>query len=581
MCGIAGAVGFTDASRITREMLAAIAHRGPDGKGFIDSDDRSLGMCRLRIRGDASLQVPIWNETAGGWVAYNGEVYGARETEGTRIPAPSDSAGEVDLIYSAANGGAALDGMYATALISSHADTIELRRDAFGIKPLFWRRLPTGNLFASELTPLKLVTDHPSSIRQSAIAELLAFGRNLGDKTIYDDVHSVPPGGSLLLSRDGIERYSPDPATVDAPNAFAADLRESLRHSIERCLISDRPVGLALSGGLDSTIIAHDLNSIGVEGITTVSVRIPGVTDGLSDLGRLGFTSGGAWTTWRHKVVTFSPSDFQTMMDRAVITLGQPTRLTSAPLYLLLAQAASEAGIVVLLTGEGADELLSGYASYLGWRDGAARLNGWRRLLDFAFPSSRRSWVVRLLGPEACSICESRFQDAYEITEDMEPFQALRHLEKSLSLEPLLIRMDHCLMRFGVEGRTPYLHGDVPAVCATFGERALLSGDTTKLALRTAYSDALAGSGNLFPKRAFRLPIATWFSTCLSGWISERLRDRMGEIEEFGLRPDGVNALLDATLSGDAEASSLCFAVLSLLPWKDHCFQASEALHEF
>lgn len=573
MCGIAGAVGFPDASAITRHMLALIAHRGPDGRGFVDCDDRSLGMCRLRVRGNAFTQIPMWSETAGGWVAYNGEVYGVLELEGKRVPAPSDSAGEVDLLYSAARDGSDLDGMYATALISSRENTIELRRDAFGIKPLFWRRLLTMNLFASEITPLKEVARDTLSIRHNAIAELMAFGRNLGDNTFYDDVHSVPPGGSLLLRRDCIERSSPRPPTADNQNAAAADLRHSLRRSVEGCLISDRAVGLALSGGLDSTIIAHELNSIGVEGITTVSVRIAGVTDGLSCLEQLGLTPGGAWTTWRHKVVTFAPSDFQAVMNRAVVTLGQPTRLTSVLPYLLLAQAANEAGIVVLLTGEGADELLGGYTSYLRWQHGGARLKGLDRLLEFAFPSSRRVWISRLLGAEARGLCESRFQEEYKITEDMEPFEGLRYLERSLSLEPLLIRMDHCLMRYGVEGRTPYLHGDVPAVCSTFGEDSLLSGDKTKLALRAAYDDELAETGKSFLKHAFRLPIVNWFSTCLSGWVSERLRDRMGEIEELGLRLDGVHALLDATLSGDAEASSLCFALLSLLTWKDHCFQ--------
>lgn len=564
MCGIAGMLWHPEAPQLTRRMLDLMAHRGPDGQGFVDFEDGSLGMSRLRIRGENSYPLPIWNARTNTWVSYNGEVYGRVGMDG--LP-PGGGPAEVDSIFLAASERTQVDGMFAFASVAGGAGsalTIRLSRDPFGIKPLYYRKISGGCAFASEVAPLARIEPERLNNQDGAVAEFMAFGRVLADRTFYRQIRSVPPGATLELSEsDKLTGTGTQPADVPA---CASDLRTALRTSVERCLVSDRPLGLALSGGLDSSIIAYELNALGVENIVTISIRMPGVADGLDELRHLGLPPGGAWTTWRHHVATFEPTDLLPMMDVAV-KAGQPTRMTSFPLYLLLAQAAKSADVVVILTGEGADELFLGYTSYLSWNK-PSHLSTFERLYEFALPAKRRAWLASLLGHESVEWCRARFQESYQDIAELEPFQALRCLERALSLEPLLLRTDYCLMLHGIEGRTPFLHGDVPALSTALGPRELLGDNETKLALRAAYRDELPPPLRSTTKCAFRAPVANWFAGSLAPWVSARLRDYQGELEALKFNQSGIKDLLNTTLKGDEEAATLCFALLALLSWK-------------
>jgi asparagine synthase (glutamine-hydrolysing) len=457
--------------------------------------------------------------------------------------------------------------MFALAGVGGDAGsgfTVRLSRDYFGIKPLYYRRISDGYAFASEISPLAQIEGERLDGQDGAVAEFMAFGRVLGDTTFYRQIRSVPPGATVELGESGA-LIGPGPQA--GGGARTTDLRAAIRASVEGCLISDRPLGLALSGGLDSSIIAYELNALGVEDLATVSVRMRGVADGLDDLRQLGLPPGGAWNTWRHHLTVFEPADLPPLIEDAV-GAGQPTRMTSFPLYLALARAAKEAGVVVLLTGEGADELFSGYESYLSWWGGLRQQPTFERLYEFALPAKRRAWLAGLLGPEAVAWCRARLQESCAEVADLEPFRALRRLELALSLEPLLLRTDYCLMRYGIEGRTPFLHGDVPALADALGPRELCGRGQTKLALRAAYRDELPPAIRSGAKRAFRAPAADWFAGSLAPWVSQRLRGHAAELAELGLNPAGVEELLCATLGRDEEAAALCFALLTLLSWK-------------
>lgn len=203
-----------------------------------------------------------------------------------------------------------------------------------------------------------------------------------------------------------------------------------------------------------------------MSGVTSpISVQVQGSRDGLEDLRLLSLPSGSAWTTWNHHTVYVSPDELPSLIDASVRLLGEPTRMTSVPLYLRLAQAAREAGVIVLFTGEGADELFGGYSSYLKWfRDSTEANSLHGRIEDFEFPVERRDWLTELLGKESVNWCSDRFRQIYGPVLLNQNLETLLRIELEISLEPLLVRADHCLMSQGVEGRTPYLHGDVPEI---------------------------------------------------------------------------------------------------------------------
>lgn len=176
--------------------------------------------------------------------------------------------------------GAALDGMY--ALVRRVPDgSLTVSRDPLGIKPLYLRRHPAGVAVASEI-PALLELFGPAEVRQEAVAQFLLYGRVVDGGTFYEDVTSVPPGARLLIKEGHVQHLGTD-TVVPAPRpAGPGALRAAVAESVRRVLASDRPLGLALSGGLDSTVLALELARLGVRDLSTVSVVPDGNGDGVT-----------------------------------------------------------------------------------------------------------------------------------------------------------------------------------------------------------------------------------------------------------------------------------------------------------
>jgi len=586
MCGIVGVTGNRDASNWTWQMLKTISYRGPDGNGVINYPHGSLGMCRLRIRSPDAQSLPFVEESTGSYAAYNGEVYGQLRNTGNYSEAPTGGTKEVYQIlstyqnentrfFSFANTEQKLtssttlnlpiDGMYALAQMFPNRNGVTLIRDRWGIKPLFYRELHPGYGFASELKPL-LEISSPPKLREGAIAEFLAFGRPLGNHTFYDDIWSVPPGGSVHLKAEGMEeQVSPPWFDGTSAQVDSSILLSTVRSSLEKCLLSERQVGVALSGGLDSSILAFELNELGVENLVTISLCIPGVQDGVKSLSELNLPANGAWQTWQHRCVDFTLSDLPRSLIEAVNVMGQPTRMSSVPLYLKLAQTAQESGITVLLSGEGADEMFFGYSDYLVWQGDRDRSSKLDRLQSFALSPERQVWLKQLLGEESLEWCQARFRETYgHLAENCE-FSALRNLELSLHLEPLLVRLDHCLMRYAIEGRTPYLHGKVPQVAKGMKIEQLLQNTQTKVALRNAWLGRLSPKQVERQKHPFRMPIETWFSR--DPYMIETLISQAGILESIGFKLQGIEALRQKLEFRDRQVHNVGFSLLMLILW--------------
>jgi asparagine synthase (glutamine-hydrolysing) len=368
-------------------MAAAMRHRGPDEEGFLIGDARApglaLGMRRLSIIDLAGGQQPVWNETRDVGVIYNGELYNYRELRerltllGHRFRTQSDT--EI-LVHAWEEWGeeclTELRGMFALALLDlrgrfATAPLLFLARDPLGIKPLYYTQTAEGFAFASEVRALLASGAVPKQISQDALTSYLLFGSTSEPVSLVEGVFSLPPGHRMLLyvpERRRVPRARPwwDPLTSPAArdqrkpqnvDSAAKKLRPLLEDAVRAHLIADVPVGLFLSGGLDSGALAA-LAARARAGIRSFTLSFPGTSYDEAPLaGKVAERCGT-----QHTNVPLDGAAMLRRIDEAVAALDQPT-MDGINTYFV-SWAAGEVGLKVALSGLGGDELFAGYASF-------------------------------------------------------------------------------------------------------------------------------------------------------------------------------------------------------------------------
>jgi asparagine synthase (glutamine-hydrolysing) len=497
-------------------MLGAMAHRGPDGIGVAGRGPLALGCARLSISGPEFTSLPLTRGALA--LVYNGELY----DRGARVRRP-DTAWLLDRV--AREGDAALDsldGMFALAVGRLDGDRITLARDAFGIKPLWVRERPTELSFASELHALCPAGGARPEVSRDAVAELLALGGTVAsDATLLAGVREIAAGATETWAweRGGLRVRTRD---LPAPEREAPGLLPALEASVMACADTDRPLGLFLSGGIDSAAVAAILARNGVTGLQTFSLVLR--DDGVSDLAQLELP-GDAWRSWRHHAWTPSEGEIDSAFDAVLATTSRPCFPASAAYTLLLSQHAQAAGVRVVLAGEGADELFAGYDSYLGpLAQGGPVDDFYLRDRDML------ALVAALLGDEPRRI-ETRLRDTLRGAADGKASSVARllGLERQLSLRPLLARVDETSMACSLEVRLPYLHGAVPQLAARWAHATSRLGATTKPSLREALVPLL-GERAREPKRPLRVPLAHWLAPGRPQRLAAALSDAGGHL---------------------------------------------------
>ncbi|MGB7283704.1 MAG: asparagine synthase (glutamine-hydrolyzing) [Candidatus Acidiferrum sp.] len=387
ICGVAFASRSMDAEMRVRAMSAALRHRGPDDEGFLVGDPRApglaLGMRRLSIIDLAGGQQPVWNETRDVAVIYNGELYNYRELRerlalfGHRFATQSDT--EI-LVHAWEEWGeeclTELRGMFAFALLDlrgrfATAPLLFLARDPLGIKPLYYTQTPEGFAFASEVRALLASGTVTKQISQDALTSYMLFGSASEPVTLIEGVFSLPPGHRMLLyvpERRRVPRARPwwdlqtspaarDPRKPKNMDSAAGKLRPLLEQAVRVHLIADVPVGLFLSGGLDSGAIAV-LAARAQAGIRSFTLSFPGTSYDEAPLSRKIAERCGT----QHTEIPLDGAAILSRIDEAVAGLDQPTM--DGINTSLVSWAAREVGLKVALSGLGGDELFAGYATF-------------------------------------------------------------------------------------------------------------------------------------------------------------------------------------------------------------------------
>jgi asparagine synthase (glutamine-hydrolysing) len=373
MCGIAGTFGSSDRGLI-REMNQALYHRGPDSEGFFFGDRIQLGMRRLSIIDLASSDQPIFNEKRDKCVVFNGKIYNYKQLQKDlasrgHVFATSTDTEVIIHLYEEYGPRCVehLRGMFAFAV--ADGDKLFIARDRLGIKPLYYSFVKEKNLFvfASEIKSLLRCKEVGASLDERAMADRLVMGYIVGDGTYLQAVKTLRPGHHMTVTRGegGVqvakeEYYQPrlepdDSITLDsAMRSVGAAISES----VEGHLVADVEVGLTLSGGVDSSILALCMSRLYPERILTFTVgdreRNPDI-----QLSR----SVAAHIKSNHHEELISFEDYLKAIPRSTWIEEQPCSLSVLPCHFLFRGIGSK--VKVCLNGEGADELFGGYQLYL------------------------------------------------------------------------------------------------------------------------------------------------------------------------------------------------------------------------
>src|SRR5213594_2368208 len=377
MCGIFGAVSLRHAPLkypdCVGAMAAALAHRGPDGEQIVGHERARLGARRLAIMDLTTGDQPFQNPDRSIWMVCNGEIYNAPELrrECTQAGYPFRSTGDIETIvplYERLGPDAVgrLDGMFGLALWDDRLRRLVLARDRAGEKPLFWSQIDGELRFASEIQALLVFPDQPRRVNPVAAELYAALGYVPAPHTLFAGISKLPPAHLLVADHAGVtlRRYW-DAAAAAARSSRLdgpATLRTALLRAVERELMSDVPVGVFTSGGLDSSLLAAAAARVMAgEKIHTYSVKF--TEPGYDESPHAEAVTHSIRTI--HHVVTADDSALEHAFDHVTNSLAEPVGDRALLPTYLLADAARR-DVKVVLSGEGADELFGGYPTYLG-----------------------------------------------------------------------------------------------------------------------------------------------------------------------------------------------------------------------
>src|SRR5580692_8688891 len=368
MCGIAGIVGSQASAELARSMAQRIQHRGPDGEGLWTEPGVALSHRRLAIQDltDAGRQPMLFGSHV---LTYNGELYNHEHLRAS-LPGPWASSGDTEVLLRllATEGSACLNrlvGMFAFASWDASSRTLLLARDRLGIKPLYYRLLADGIAFASELKALMLLG--APQIDESAVRDFLFHGYIPAPKTIYRGIHKLPAAHTLKwqAGKVEIERYW-NPSTVIVARSAEDTVRELdalLREVVPQHTVSDVPVGVFLSGGIDSALTTYYLDAP-----RTYTLAFEAGARSEADAAR----QVAKHLSTEHLEMLAPRSNFAGALDQMPALFDEPFGDSAAWSNYLIAQFARRE-VTVALSGEGGDEIFCGYPRY--WSRIGARSN--------------------------------------------------------------------------------------------------------------------------------------------------------------------------------------------------------------
>ncbi|MFL5103379.1 MAG: asparagine synthase (glutamine-hydrolyzing) [Xanthobacteraceae bacterium] len=606
ICGIASTRGTVDPSRIAA-MSSTLVHRGPDSDGIHIEGRAGLAARRLAIIDLVTGDQPITREEHRVTVVQNGEIYNYRELRreleraGHRFGTSGDTEVLIHLYNQHGDGFVErLRGMFALALWDYGRERLVLARDRFGIKPLYYQEAGGELVFASELRALPR-----GEVDLDALDAFLAFNSVPGPLSIFRGVRKLQPG-HLLVWEDGrstVTQYvrpAPVPASdvrAEEEAELVEELRARLRDSVRAHLVSDVPVGVLLSGGVDSSVLAG-LAAGEVSGpLRTFSIGFE--ERSFDELANARLVAERYGT--EHRELVLRP-DAALLLPALAEAFDEPFADSSAlPTYLVSQLAAED--VKVALSGEGGDELFGGYYTYaadmLAERTGWAapllrplvermpsssakasfdykakrfvraahlppleRHHGWKEIFS---PEARAELTGRSHGFDPVDLLRSRFAE----TEGADLLARLQDVDLGTYLvDDLLVKTDRASMAHSLEARVPFLDPVVTNFALALPTRHKVRGLRKKVLLRKAAAPVVPRELLRGKKRGFSIPAAAWLRGELEPFARETLSPETLRRQGF-FRPEVVTRLIDDHVAGREDLSRPLWGLLAFTLWHE------------
>jgi asparagine synthase (glutamine-hydrolysing) len=618
MCGICGLARIEEPrSRPDRAALAAMSaelvNRGPDSHGEVVAGPVGLAARRLSIIDLQHGDQPLTGQSADVHVVQNGEIFNYRELRDELAAAGHSfkTAGDTEVIahlYERHGLGFAsrLRGMFAIAIWDAGAGRLVLARDRFGIKPLVWTFAGGELAFASDLRALRHAPGFADEVDDRALNAYLTFNSVPGPRTIFAGAQKLGVGELLVWERGGeprTERFArpaPPPAAGvrrESAAELASELRDRLADSVAAHLVADVPVGVFLSGGVDSGTLTALAAQASTEPVRTFSI---GFSEGSFDELERARAVAGRYGTDHHELVL--EPDAVALLPKLAAAFDEPFGDSSAlPTYLVSELAAGS--VKVVLSGEGSDELFGGYYTYVADRIAPAlripalaarplveRLPASTRKVSLDYMAKRfvrgvsgsplerhHAWKEifsadlreRLLVSPVDDDPLAPLRRRYAETAGAEPLMRLQDLDFGTYLvDDLLVKTDRASMAHSLEARVPFCDREVAEFALALPRRARLRGLSKKWLLREAVRPLLPSAVVDGRKQGFSAPIAAW----LRGEMRDFLRDVLSPAtlrRQGYLDPAAVEGLIGLHLSGAEDVSRQLWGLLALTLWHE------------
>jgi asparagine synthase (glutamine-hydrolysing) len=623
MCGICGIFFSNREWRVQGDDLAAmnrrIVHRGPDDEGFLVEENVGLAMRRLSIIDVKSGHQPLANENQDVWIVYNGEIYNHAElradlqARGHRYRTHSDTETIVHLYEEYGRDCVKhLRGMFAFVIWDRRNRKLLAARDRLGIKPFYYRWDGRAFLFSSEIKAILAYPGIGAEFNRGTLAEYLAFGYITGSETMFAGIHKLMPGHTLELAESGephVVRYwdlrvdaNPEPRPRQH---YIKTYREMLEAAVSSHLMSDVPLGVFLSGGLDSSAVAALTSRIRGDRIQTFSVGY-----GEEQFSELGFAREvAAHIGSDHHEVRLSREEFFQSLPQLIWHEDEPIVWPSSVSLYFVARLARER-VKVVLTGEGSDETLAGYTRY-AWTLLNARMDrayrtitpdALRRMIRQAIHSSPMSatlhrklehtFLVRdgnswpsfyydnffsafsafeqreLLTPDALAAAGDAYASSMNAWQSAHGDRLHRLLYADINsyLIELLMKQDQMSMAASIESRVPFLDHKLVEFTATIPAKYSIEGMAGKFILKYAVEDLLPRSIVYRKKMGFPTPWEYWLAGPQLDDL-ERMLLEPRSTERRLFRPEAVKRLFAEHRAKSRDHGNRIWRLLNLETW--------------